>query len=108
MAVISSAYINIPSLINQPYVENSILRGFTGIINYVKRINILADRSGNQFRVIIQGKKSGMTSDIEREPELDTKIANERIALLTDQVQVLIESYYDEMSHLQQLRIQSR
>ena len=95
-------------MIIQPYVENSILNGFSGTINYVKRINILAVRSGYQLRVVVQDNESGITLEKERETGLGTKITNEHIALLEDQAEVLIESYYDEISQLQQLRIQSR
>ena len=96
---ISSTLIMIPPLIIQPYVENSILHGFAGTINYVKRINILAVKSGDQLKVVIKDNGSGITQNKERETGLGTKITNERIALLEDHAQVLIESYSDEINH---------
>ena len=58
----------IPPLIIQPFVENSILYGFTGCPNFEKRINILAVISGDRLNSV--------------KLDCEYKITRERIALL--------------------------
>ena len=96
---ISPTLIMIPPLIIQPFIENSILHGFTGLTIFEKRINILAVISGERLTVIIEDNGKGISSDKQRETGLGTKITKERIALIEKHAFVRIESHTDENQH---------
>jgi len=96
---ISPTLIMIPPLIIQPFIENSILHGFTGLSIFEKRINILAVISGERLTVIIEDNGKGISSDKQRETGLGTKITKERIALIEKHAFVRIESHTDENQH---------
>ena len=95
----SPTRILIPPLILQSFVENSILHAFTGLGNFEKIINILADRSGDKLIVIIKDNGLGISPEKQLEIGLGTKITRERIALLGSNAQVQIESHIDEDHH---------
>lgn len=96
---ISPTRILIPPLILQPFVENSISHAFTGLSNFEKIINILADISGDKLIVTIKDNGLGISPQKQLEVGLGTKITRERIALLDSKAQVLIESHIDEDHH---------
>lgn len=96
---ISATLIMIPPLIIQPFVENSILHGFTGLANFEKRINILAVVSRDKLIVIIKDNGLGIPKNKLHETGLGTRITTERIALLESNSQVQIESHIDEDHH---------
>jgi len=89
----------VPPLIIQPFVENSVLHGFNRILNYDKRINILAVISGDRLKVIIKDNGLGIAPDNQSITGMGIKITKERIALLEKNAQVHIESYIDEDHH---------
>ena len=96
---ISITKVMVPPLIIQPFVENSVLHGFNRILNYDKRINILAVISGDRLKVIIKDNGLGIAPDNQSITGMGIKITKERIALLEKNAQVHIESYIDEDHH---------
>ena len=95
----SISVVMVPPLIIQPFVENSVLHGFSRSPNYDKRINILAVISGDRLKIVIKDNGLGITTDNQSETGMGIKITKERIALLENNAQVHIESYIDKDHH---------
>lgn len=74
----------IPSMILQPFVENSIEHGFTGI-NYPGHISIQFEKTGNDLQIKISDNGKGLSTIVKEESEhisRASQIIKDRIYLL--------------------------
>jgi ligand-binding sensor domain-containing protein/two-component sensor histidine kinase len=79
---IDSRKVIIPPVLIQPFVENAILHGFSGLKNRKGRIVVKTKREGNQLIITIEDNGIGLGNSKLKGNGLGTRLTQERISLL--------------------------